>query len=205
MDIRLIVFLKNPEEGKVKTRIARTAGSKKALEIYNDLLLILRDQISRAGCTVFLYFSEPPHDTSFWEGRNFIFRSQSGKDLGERMKAAFEEVFSQAGSGHGHLTKTLIVGSDCPQLTSEIIGEAFLKLDESDIVVGPAEDGGYYLLGMKKMHSSLFSDVPWSTENVLRETLDKASMAGLSVAFTPLLFDVDTESDWERWLKLRVS
>ena len=79
---------------------------------------------------------------------------------------------------------------------------AFLKLDKSDIVLGPAEDGGYYLLGMKKMNTELFEGVSWSTEKVLNETLDKAAGLGLSVAFTPSLFDIDTEEDWTRWLKL---
>ena len=116
------------------------------------------------------------------------------------MSAAFEEVFRDGGSQKP--LKVLIVGSDCPLLSAEIIDEAFLKLDKSDIVLGPAEDGGYYLLGMKKMNTELFEGVSWSTEKVLNETLDKAAGLGLSVAFTPSLFDIDTEEDWTRWLKL---
>lgn len=200
MDKSLIVFLKNPVEGKVKTRIANTAGNIKALEIYKELLGILNDNLARVNCEVYLYFTETPMDISYWANANYIYRVQKGNDLGARMSAAFEEVFRDGGSQKP--LKVLIVGSDCPLLSAEIIDEAFLKLDKSDIVLGPAEDGGYYLLGMKKMNTELFEGVSWSTEKVLNETLDKAAGLGLSVAFTPSLFDIDTEEDWTRWLKL---
>lgn len=200
MDKSLIVFLKNPVEGKVKTRIANTAGNIKALEIYRELLGILNDNLARVNCEVYLYFTETPMDISYWANANYIYRVQKGNDLGARMSAAFEEVFRDGGSQKP--LKVLIVGSDCPLLSAEIIDEAFLKLDKSDIVLGPAEDGGYYLLGMKKMNTELFEGVSWSTEKVLNETLDKAAGLGLSVAFTPSLFDIDTEEDWTRWLKL---
>jgi len=200
LDKSLIVFLKNPVEGKVKTRIANTAGNIKALEIYRELLGILNDNLARVNCEVYLYFTETPMDISYWANANYIYRVQKGNDLGARMSAAFEEVFRDGGSQKP--LKVLIVGSDCPLLSAEIIDEAFLKLDKSDIVLGPAEDGGYYLLGMKKMNTELFEGVSWSTEKVLNETLDKAAGLGLSVAFTPSLFDIDTEEDWTRWLKL---
>lgn len=200
MDKSLIVFLKNPVEGKVKTRIANTAGNIKALEIYRELLGILNDNLARVNCEVYLYFTETPMEISYWANANYIYRVQKGNDLGARMSAAFEEVFRDGGSQKP--LKVLIVGSDCPLLSAEIIDEAFLKLDKSDIVLGPAEDGGYYLLGMKKMNTELFEGVSWSTEKVLNETLDKAAGLGLSVAFTPSLFDIDTEEDWTRWLKL---
>lgn len=200
MDKSLIVFLKNPVEGKVKTRIANTAGNIKALEIYRELLGILNDNLARVNCEVYLYFTETPMDISYWANANYIYRVQKGNDLGARMSAAFEDVFRDGGSQKP--LKVLIVGSDCPLLSAEIIDEAFLKLDKSDIVLGPAEDGGYYLLGMKKMNTELFEGVSWSTEKVLNETLDKAAGLGLSVAFTPSLFDIDTEEDWTRWLKL---
>lgn len=200
LDKSLIVFLKNPVEGKVKTRIANTAGNIKALEIYRELLGILNDNLARVNCEVYLYFTETPMEISYWANANYIYRVQKGNDLGARMSAAFEEVFRDGGSQKP--LKVLIVGSDCPLLSAEIIDEAFLKLDKSDIVLGPAEDGGYYLLGMKKMNTELFEGVSWSTEKVLNETLDKAAGLGLSVAFTPSLFDIDTEEDWTRWLKL---
>lgn len=200
MDKSLIVFLKNPVEGKVKTRIANTAGNIKALEIYRELLGILNDNLARVNCEVYLYFTETPMEISYWANANYIYRVQKGNDLGARMSAAFEDVFRDGGSQKP--LKVLIVGSDCPLLSAEIIDEAFLKLDKSDIVLGPAEDGGYYLLGMKKMNTELFEGVSWSTEKVLNETLDKAAGLGLSVAFTPSLFDIDTEEDWTRWLKL---
>ena len=200
MDKSLIVFLINPVEGKVKTRIANTAGNIKALEIYRELLGILNDNLARVNCEVYLYFTETPMEISYWANANYIYRVQKGNDLGARMSAAFEEVFRDGGSQKP--LKVLIVGSDCPLLSAEIIDEAFLKLDKSDIVLGPAEDGGYYLLGMKKMNTELFEGVSWSTEKVLNETLDKAAGLGLSVAFTPSLFDIDTEEDWTRWLKL---
>ena len=115
--------------------------------------------------------------------------------MGNRMNAAFETVF---GMVYG---KVCIVGSDCYELTPQIIQDAFLALDNSDLVVGPARDGGYYLLGMKTLHSPLFQDKVWSTASVFEDTLQTAQRLQLKVKLLPLLRDVDEAADIpEKWL-----
>ena len=115
---------------------------------------------------------------------------QASGGLGERMEQAFRQAF-EAGA-----KKVVIIGSDCPELTGEMLQRAFDQLDEADYVLGPAPDGGYYLLGMKELESSVFHDIEWSTETVRAQTLEKIQAAGKSYALLPVLSDVDTEEDW---------
>ena len=121
---------------------------------------------------------------------NFIKKTQKGEDLGQRMSNAFDDVLSRH-------EKVIIVGSDCPQLSPKIINDAFGFLDKSDLVLGPTYDGGYYLLGIKKMYPFLFSGIKWSTETVLSQTLQKAETHQLHHKLLVKLSDVDYAVDWE--------
>lgn len=197
----LIVFLKNPEPGRVKTRLAAGIGEEKALRIYLELLAITAEAVKNlAGASVFLYFNEsPPGDASTEEHQARIdaFRNaddctvavQTGSDLGIRMLNAFEEVKKQG------FEKICIIGTDCPDVSTGLLEEAFHELDNSDLVVGPAFDGGYYLLGMKQIHARLFGKKNWSTPSVLDSTLADAEKAGLSSALLRKLRDIDDTDD----------
>lgn len=184
----IIIFIKNPELGKVKTRLAETLGNQKALDIYNSLLDYTRTVASLFNAKRFLFYSSEIHNDN-WSTDLFDKKLQSGDNLGERMYNAFEEVLKAN-------SKAVIVGSDCPKLSPMILSDAFKALDDNDVVIGPSLDGGYYLLGMNSLHATLFQDINWSTDQVLPRTLDKINADGLKYKLLTALSDVDYEEDW---------
>lgn len=184
----LIIFIKNPIAGKVKTRIARQVGDKKALSIYLSLLNHTRQVCASIELDKFLYYSDFIADDE-WDNDSFKKRLQNGGDLGERMYNAFNDSLAM-------YDKVLIIGSDCPQITSEIIRQGFDKLNDAELVIGPSPDGGYYLLGLKADHPELFDQISWSSSEVFSQTLNRASVKGLRVALLPELSDVDYFEDW---------
>lgn len=186
----LLIFIKNPLSGKVKTRLAATIGEEKALRIYLQLLQITRNTTLQADCARYLFYSDFIDTTDDWLPEDFHKALQHGDDLGQRMYEAFRSLLE-------HYTKAIIIGSDCPELGEEILNLAFNKLDESDIVLGPAVDGGYYLLGMKELTPELFEGIAWSTPEVMNQTLKKIKSIDKTVAFCPTLRDLDDEADWE--------
>lgn len=184
----LIIFVKNPVLGRVKTRLAAGIGNEKALEIYLQLLELTRKVSERINCTRHVFYSdEIEHDA--WDDDKFNKHVQEGHDLGERMKNAFEKVFALGAR------KVVIIGSDCPQITAEIVEESFETLNAKDIAVGPAKDGGYYLLGMKKLHSPLFENKEWSTDSVFEDTVVGLIENRLSYGRLQTLSDLDTIYD----------
>ena len=190
-DKGLIVFIRNPELGKVKTRLAQEIGAEKTLEIYNALLNFTRDVALKVDAERFLYYFEYIVDDN-WKETHFHKKIQVGKDLGKKMSAAFQDVL-------GHCDKAIIIGSDCPQITSELIEKAYNYLNSHDLVIGPTYDGGYYLLGMKSPYKSLFKDINWSTESVFGDTLKIAKKESLTYHVLGKLSDVDHKEDWEEY------
>jgi hypothetical protein len=188
----LIIFQKNEELGKVKTRLAVTVGEEKALEIYRILISYTYQVIQDLPLTTYIFFSNFIPNSVADIPSNFILRLQEGENLGERMSNAFQLLFK---SGYQRI---LILGTDCAQLESRHITDAIQKLDEKDVVIGPAEDGGYYLLGMKKSTTSLFEGIEWSTSQVFSQTIEKLTRAELSYGIIETLSDVDVEEDWEK-------
>ena len=185
----LLIFIRNPQLGKVKTRLARTMGDVEALRIYN--LLLDRTRLAAQGVAAerWLFYSDFIPEKDEWPESDFKKKIQHPGDLGERMEASFREAFA-AGAG-----KALIIGSDCPELSGALLQQAFDVLEHTDFVIGPTPDGGYYLLGMKKLESTVFHDIEWSTETVRSKTLEKIRAAGLTCAELPVLSDLDTEED----------
>ena len=188
----LIIFARNPELGKVKTRLAATMGNEKALEIYESLLQHTFSISKNTDAAVFVFVAEEKskEDIKTDLFQNFTTIPQEGADLGSRMLHAFTNIFAQ---GYSHIC---IIGSDCITLTEDHLAEAFTKLSTYDMVIGPSEDGGYYLLGMKRLHRALFENKTWSTDKVLSETINDISALQLSYSFLPVLSDIDTEEDW---------
>ncbi len=186
----LIVFAKRPEKGHVKTRVAHKVGEEKALSIYNELLSILRSTLREVDIDIYLYADQHP---IFDEDRPpFHTRLQKGQNLGIKMSNAFLDLLP-------YYKKVVIIGADCPYLDAKMIDEAFKQLDQTALTIGPSKDGGYYLLGMKKMHQFLFEDIEWSTSKVLQTTLNKAIEEGLNVSLLDTLEDIDTFEAWERY------
>jgi uncharacterized protein len=184
----VIVFQKSPEEGKVKTRLAKDIGHKKATDIYIFLLTHTHQQVQKVDADVFVYFQGGINENYMVLPRYYLAHQEEG-DLGKKMEAAFSEVFN-----YGY-REVLIIGSDCFELDSEIIEEGFGALATHDLVIGPAVDGGYYLLGMKKLNSPLFRNKPWSTSSIAELTFSEASSQGMSIYKLPTLRDVDTLDD----------
>lgn len=185
----IIIFIKNPEKGKVKTRLAKTVGDDKALAIYKKLLQHTRAVTEDLKSDKYLYYSNKIDSTDEWSPEVYTKCLQDGNDLGQRMLNAFEYVFNK-----GH-QKALIIGSDCQQLTTEMLHNAINQLHINDVVIGPTYDGGYYLLGMNKLHPDIFLNKNWSTETVYQDTINDVARMRHSVSVLPKLSDVDEEKD----------
>ena len=184
----LIIFIKNPVKGKVKTRLAKDASEDYALKVYLELQRHTRDEVADVKATRYLYYSSHIPENDIWDPTLFIKKVQENGDLGDKINASFIDVLKD----HG---KVIIVGSDCIQLTSEIIESAFALLDNYDVVIGPAVDGGYYLLGMKEHHPEIFTSIHWSTEVVLDQTMERVLSLGLSCHLLKELSDIDYLED----------
>ncbi|KAB5489411.1 MULTISPECIES: TIGR04282 family arsenosugar biosynthesis glycosyltransferase [Flagellimonas] len=183
----LLILTRNPELGKCKTRLAATVGDRAALEIYQFLLQHTVSLTKHLKVEKWVYYSEEIWEDDMWDNAHYQKKLQIGKDLGERMQNAFKEGF-QAG-----FEKIIVIGSDMYNLAQTDLEEAFSKLETHDYVVGPAEDGGYYLLGMKSLNEALFRDKEWGTDTVLADTLQDLKTA--RVGLLPERNDIDYYED----------
>lgn len=189
MNEHLIIFVKNPELGKVKTRLAAAIGDEQALKIYRKLLQITHDQTLPIQGLKHVCYTDHVDENDIWEAKEYKKHVQGNGDLGEKMLGALQGVFDRGAE------KMVIIGSDCPQLTTEHLETAFEKLDKYDLVIGPAKDGGYYLIGMKVPLPMLFKNKEWSTDSVFADTILDVMDMGLSYFRLPELSDVDTIYD----------
>lgn len=190
-DKAIIIFVKNPQLGKVKTRLAATVGDDIALTIYHKLCEYTRKITQSINAEHIVFYSDFIEDRDGWSLDFYKKEVQIGKDLGERMFNAFKMIESK-------YSKCIIIGSDCATLEEKILTEAFELLDLNDVVIGPAEDGGYYLLGMKRAYKSVFEQIEWSSETVFDATISKIEHLNLKYALLPTLSDIDTEYDWQK-------
>lgn len=183
----LLILTRNPELGKCKTRLAAHVGDRAALDIYGFLLGHTRAITQGLPMEKWVLYSEEIWEKDIWDPAIYHKKLQWGDDLGQRMENAFREGFL---SGFGNI---VIIGSDLYDLSQEDLETAFSLLEQHDHVVGPAEDGGYYLLGMKALKTELFQGKVWSSETVLADTL--ADLEGKKVALLPKRNDVDHFED----------
>lgn len=187
----LMVFTKNPEKGKVKTRLAKTIGDDAALEVYIRLLNHTKKFVGESNSDKAVFYSQEITGNDDWSAMGCQQVLQHPGDLGDRMKAAFDYAFAK------EYQQVIIVGSDCPEVNSEIISEAFDALTHNDIVIGPAEDGGYYLLGMNQMHACFFENKSWSQEALFTETMHDVVKHKLKTQILKTCNDIDTIDDYE--------
>ena len=185
----LLIFTRNPELGKAKTRLAKSVGNQTALGIYKFLLNRTKEVTQNLTCDKAVYYSVKVRNNDIWDTNIYQKHQQKGENLGFRMQHAFQNSFD---TGY---EKVMIVGSDLYDLTPNHINEAFTKLDNNDVVIGPAEDGGYYLLGMKKLQPNIFENKAWGTETVRKDTLN--DLQKVSVHLLEELNDVDVIEDIE--------
>lgn len=190
----LMVFMKNPEINKVKTRLAASIGGQNALHVYRKLLEYTHGVVTGLSSIIDkqVWYSSQINRTDRWEKGGFYKHRQEGEDLGEKMAHAFREGFA---AGYERI---VIIGSDCPGLQTEHLEEAFEGLEKKDSVVGPAEDGGYYLLGLNAFYPSVFEGINWSKSSVLPQTMDRLKTERLSVYTLEQLNDIDTIEDLKK-------
>jgi rSAM/selenodomain-associated transferase 1 len=194
----LLVFAREPELGRVKTRLAAGIGAEAALAVYRELLALTAAAVAAAQVPATVWLAEAPAGADptqprpEWPGLPWREQPAAGA-LGVRMAQAFEAAFA-AGAG-----RVVVIGTDCPGLSAALLRQAFDELLTHELVVGPADDGGYYLLGMNKLEADLFLNKAWSTATVLPDTLADAARLGLRVARLPILHDVDSAQDLTTW------
>ena len=186
----LIIFTRNPELGKVKTRLAKKIGDLAALKVYLKLLEHTLHITRPLKVDKFVFYSEQIQENDHWDVVTYFKELQNGVDLGERMNHAFELLFSRG------YRQIVIVGSDIFELTTNDIQEAFSHLDTTNFVVGPALDGGYYLLGMNALKKKLFKNKKWGTKTVLKDTLKNLEQEQVVLLATKN--DIDTYDDLKK-------
>lgn len=189
----LIIFVKNPIPGTVKTRIARTVGEERATDVYRHLLRYTQEIVRQLTCHRVVYYGDFINPNDGWNG--YGKQLQSNGNLGERMRKAFREQFERGAD------RVIIIGSDCLTITADHIEQAFTELGKADVVIGPATDGGYYLLGMKQLHPFLFEDMPWSQPELRQLTELALLQNGLTFERLKELTDIDEWEDYQRALK----
>ena len=170
----LLIFTRNPEPGKVKKRLAASIGDEPALEIYKFLLKHTLEITKDLPADKEVYYSEKIEKEDLWD-ENYSKKLQKGEDLGERMKNAFQNGFE---SGYRNI---IIIGSDLYDLQKNDLEKAFSALEISDYVIGPAIDGGYYLLGMKSLNLKLFKNKSWSTASVFEDTIKDINSKNITI------------------------
>lgn len=190
-----MIFTRNPEFGKVKTRIAKEVGDQSALDIYKFLLQHTFSVTKDLEVSKEVYYSEGIPRDDIWDSAFFGKKLQQGEELGTRMENAFKDGFERG------FNKIVVIGSDLYDLNKEDLENAFENLDSSDYVVGPAQDGGYYLFGMKNPDYKVFRNKKWGTETVFRETLE--DLKNKKVFLLETRNDVDTLEDLKEFEALQ--
>ena len=191
----LLIFTRNPELGKVKKRLAADIGDASALKLYRFLLKHTCEVVKELQMDKCVYYSEKIPQQDLWDETLFEKQLQQGAELGERMEKAFKKAFSEGYS------KVVIIGSDLYDLQEEDLKKAFLALEQSEYVLGPASDGGYYLFGMKSLNSRVFRNKTWGTATVLQETL--RDLQNEKTTMLEVRNDIDYLEDLEAYPELQ--
>ena len=194
---RVAVFARWPEPGRVKTRLSPALPAALACELYRAMLAdALAAAAEAAAGDRSVHWSDAPGDEAAARETppGFEARSQIGADLGERLANAFGALLREPRD------RAVVIGADCPELDASLVNRALESLETHDLAIGPARDGGYYLIGLSRPAARLFRGVAWGTERVFATTIDAARGEGLTIATLPELDDVDTPADLVRWI-----
>ena len=197
---QLIIFVKAPRAGHVKTRIAATAGPQRACVIYRELVaMVLKNLKPIRDAELRFSPDDGADEIQGWRHDGWTIVPQGGSDLGSRLQRAFDSAFGRGAE------RVVIVGSDCPEVKAADVRTAWRELKSHDLVVGPAADGGYWLIGLRAPQPELFRGITWSSDQVLGETLQHAKSLGLRIQLLRILNDIDTEVDWNAYVRDRPS
>ena len=198
MKKHLIIYAKKPLPGYAKTRLGKEIGFEESAGVYARFLyqaLFELIELTHEEISVELSLASDSDKAFFTLAfPEFLISSQMGSDLGQRFTRSFKDAFENGADS------VVVIGSDIPDLDRSIIQAAFKALEENDVVIGPDTDGGYYLFGTRKKNATLFKDIDWSSEFVLQQTKRLLHAQQLSLILLPVLSDVDTDTDFHRWL-----
>jgi len=196
MKEHLIIFTRYPEPGKTKTRMIPALGEQGAAQLQQQMTehtLAQVKNVNRPLSVEIQFAGGTISQMQNWLGDNWLYTPQSPGDLGQRMTSAFETAFASG------MARVVIIGIDCPQLNGTLLQMAFERLQNKDLVLGPALDGGYYLVGLSRSLPELFQGIPWGTSEVFSDTLKIAKPLGVSVSLLPMLSDIDRPEDLPIW------
>ena len=188
----LAIFTRGCEHGRVKSRLAQTVGDDVALDVHRALVVHAFEVARQSGLDAEVWLDG---DAASLPAHGFAVRAQATGDLGARMLAVVADTVARGRAA-------IVVGTDCPVLDADYLRRAADALDAADVVLGPVEDGGYVLIGMRAPQPTLFEAIPWSTSRVYSRTLRRIAAAQLRHVALETLWDVDTEADWRRWRRL---
>ena len=189
----IIIFYRNPVKGAVKTRLAAGIGDEAALAVYKRLSEMTMKAVHPVASKKIVFYDQHILHDDIWSEDDFEKNIQAGSDLGERMAAAFRHGFEEG------YERILIIGTDCPDLKTAMLEDAFKLLDTHDAVIGPAVDGGYYLLGLKRFIPEVFQDILWGSDQVFQQTIIRLKHLGQSVCLLEPLRDIDRPEDLDQW------
>jgi rSAM/selenodomain-associated transferase 1 len=204
MSTAVLVFTKAPQPGVSKTRLIPALGADEAAAAHEMLALRTLDMTRDLGVAgedhqVSLWGAAPHPALDLWSDQFALpLHLQAAGDLGQKMLHGFASALD-AGAD-----QAVLIGSDCPAMTAEYIRQACAALRASDLVLGPAEDGGYVLIGCKQVYAELFANIPWGSDKVLARTLEQAEQLELSVTLLATLWDVDRPEDWARFQRMTI-
>jgi len=191
---QLIIFVRNPVPGTVKTDIAQAIGDEKAVQVHSALLThtaeVVRAFVQSGDVSAAVYYGDFVNDQDLWDG--FEKKLQQGSNLGERMQQAFRERFDAGAE------RVVVISPNCLELTPEHLKDAYHTLRDGDVVIGPATNGTYYLLGMRKLFTCLFENKPWGQATLLQETVQELELEAITYGRLTTLSDV---KEWEDVLR----
>jgi len=196
----LIIFTRYPEAGKTKTRLISTLGDIGAANLQRQMIEYTISQAQKLPRSISIEVRFAGGNLQLmeeWLGASLSYQFQGEGDLGDRMVRSLSDAFEQ------NATQAVIIGTDCPDADVYILEQAFAKLQNFDLVLGPAVDGGYYLIGLRRLIPELFINIDWGTTQVLQATLDVANKLNIVYTCLPVLSDIDRPEDllvWERIL-----
>ena len=187
----LIIFVKHPQPGLVKTRLAKDIGKRRAASLYKGFvdIIVKRNISSRFKIIIFYTPSNRENEIRRWLGEKFEYQAQDGKDLGERILNAFAFVFAQGAK------KIIIIGTDSPLVGKNVVIKAFTSLENAECVIGPSYDGGYYLLGLSRFCKGIFTGIDWGTDRVRQQTVKVLEDLSIKYSLGDADFDIDRLGD----------
>lgn len=195
----VLFYVKFPEKGKVKTRLAKDIGDEQAVELYRCCILDMLETLACIPQQICICYAPEDAEQQFknWLGREYLYMPQRGRDLGERMNNSFQEAFRRG------FQNVCILGSDLPDLPHQHVVKAFEQLRAFESVIGPSGDGGYYLLGFRNeiFFSEVFQGIIWSHSSVYAETIKKLERRGIKFLILPAWNDIDNLTELQQWYR----